>query len=254
MKESGVAAVEMTYTALARIAAASGDAERAYEMVRCAAMLGHGICLRASKALASAFDVTIPTNGGLPDRRNACKRLAAQAAHVHARASMLLRGGQHRAGAACRGCQRWVWCLVVCHAAPGLRLAPQAVAIETDIRVSGIALSELEYTLLLRAMTGYARSSSAHGTPMLRCWLHCAELRPLQHGARRGRGVGAPRPHEGGSAIGWRGVAVRYSSVVCGAQPAVDCYDHCHRRRGNRCRRCFDSSFGGAFATRSRAR
>jgi hypothetical protein len=34
MKSNGVAAVEMTYTALARIAAASGDAERAYEMVR----------------------------------------------------------------------------------------------------------------------------------------------------------------------------------------------------------------------------
>jgi hypothetical protein len=36
----------------------------------------------------------------------------------------------------------------------------QAVAIETEIRKSGIALSEQEYTMLVTAMTGCARNSS----------------------------------------------------------------------------------------------
>jgi hypothetical protein len=36
----------------------------------------------------------------------------------------------------------------------------QAVAIEAEIRKSGIALSEQEYTMLVTAMTGCARNSS----------------------------------------------------------------------------------------------
>ena len=38
-------------------------------------------------------------------------------------------------------------------------LRSQAVAVEADIRKSGVAMSELEYTLLLTAMTGCVRGA-----------------------------------------------------------------------------------------------
>ena len=38
MTEKGVAPVEMTFTALARIAAASGEPQKAYDLVRCACL------------------------------------------------------------------------------------------------------------------------------------------------------------------------------------------------------------------------
>jgi hypothetical protein len=39
MAEKGVAPVEMTFTALARIAAASGEPQKAYDLARCACLV-----------------------------------------------------------------------------------------------------------------------------------------------------------------------------------------------------------------------
>ena len=47
------------------------------------------------------------------------------------------------------------------------RRRSQAIAVEADIRKSGVAMSELEYTLLLTAMTGCV--SGAGSRARIRC-------------------------------------------------------------------------------------
>ena len=156
MNEKGVVPIEMTYTALARIAGAGGNGARALELVRAVChsrYLPHAV----RDAYAATVQIAEMRGRGLqPKLRTFTSALqcfceAGDIANVRcaARKTEAARVPDARNPSATP------------------RRRSQAIAVEADIRKSGVAMSELEYTLLLTAMTGCV--SGAGSRARIRC-------------------------------------------------------------------------------------
>ena len=166
MLSRNVQPLEMTYTALIRVTASSGEPARAYQLVRLREWGGTVLCLTLheqtkdmrAKGVAPRLRTFSPALAGF------CKALELESVSPAVPANTPPPLNRH------------------------LLLITQALAVEADIRATGIALSEVEYIALLQ---GFAQSPRCERTLASRS-------RPLSSHHQRELCARVAAPHERG--------------------------------------------------------